>query len=936
MSDEINEKVLTIAQRQKRAMIMRRHEQKIERAREVAQHRMASEKNIKKRAYVQARQIIRKRFAGERGAEYEKLGPSEKMAIDRAIEKKTKLIKKLALRLIPKVRQAEQKRLHTFIKGAALQNQGQPEGHVTEDTLNALFAERVEEIEVTKAEKNKDKNAKKVTNNIIMYSKFGEEAEQESAVYKAISKKATKSGIDLDILGEVYDRGMEAWSEDTGVSQQQYAFARVNSYINQGKTYFNEDADLHENAWNQLGQKKPVGNTLPAPTRGSVPKHGRKFSEGDHVVPHTGPYAGQVHRVTSSRAGSVNIVRPNTPKYDSITVRAKHEHLSPATPEQTAKYRADREADRKRMFGEDANLQEMGGDQHYSDTKGAFSKGAKGTPITSDKMKKDTSKALNQMFQKAMKKEEVKIEEGRAPGTPSIKRYTRNDGTTALKSLNKWGKRKDWRDTEGGLAKAREHAGVDKVTEEVEQVDESWINSPIKWKEAVRAKHGDVTFKRKNQPGVLNKSDTHATNSDGKVVGVYQHHNKMGRVYEEVQQTNENFMDGKGPGKPGDSARHGLKGKSASELRKIRSSETTSPRKKQLAHWLLNMHHNEETELDEKRGLWDNIHAKRKRIKAGSGERMRKPGSKGAPTAQDFKDASESYVNEEERPDPKVKVEGTNCRNCVYWRKDLEKPVTKEELNPNGGLKAPNKEYIAMSKRIDLGTLPGKDSGVKVKGFCDHDMIKDWVTERMCCSQWDSDGMIRDYKGQSPVMKEEGESILPQTTSKGSKIRKKIEVVDRKPPHGEFTRQAEIKHKIIDEEGNSQPDPKKRLIGTNSLVKAYKKDTPGQSLDESFNIAYAAGIGQTFTAADLGMRVQGGFALHPSVIAEMERRAAEEVEEEVKTADVKAEVVPAHTKTIVDPKSGALKQVTVPGHVRRAKKNKTIIASGSVTDGQPQ
>lgn len=48
-----------------------------------------------------------------------------------------------------------------------------------------------------------------------------------------------------------------------------------------------------------------------------------------------------------------------------------------------------------------------------------------------------------------------------------------------------------------------------------------------------------------------------------------------------------------------------------------------------------------------KRGLWDNIHAKRKRIKAGSGERMRKPGSKGAPTAQDFKDASESVEIEE-------------------------------------------------------------------------------------------------------------------------------------------------------------------------------------------------------------------------------------------------------------------------------------------------
>ena len=33
-----------------------------------------------------------------------------------------------------------------------------------------------------------------------------------------------------------------------------------------------------------------------------------------------------------------------------------------------------------------------------------------------------------------------------------------------------------------------------------------------------------------------------------------------------------------------------------------------------------------------KPGLYANIHAKRKRIKAGSGEKMRKPGSKGAPT----------------------------------------------------------------------------------------------------------------------------------------------------------------------------------------------------------------------------------------------------------------------------------------------------------------
>jgi hypothetical protein len=36
-------------------------------------------------------------------------------------------------------------------------------------------------------------------------------------------------------------------------------------------------------------------------------------------------------------------------------------------------------------------------------------------------------------------------------------------------------------------------------------------------------------------------------------------------------------------------------------------------------------------------GLYSNIHAKKKRIAAGSGEKMRKPGTKGAPTAEAFK-----------------------------------------------------------------------------------------------------------------------------------------------------------------------------------------------------------------------------------------------------------------------------------------------------------
>jgi hypothetical protein len=43
---------------------------------------------------------------------------------------------------------------------------------------------------------------------------------------------------------------------------------------------------------------------------------------------------------------------------------------------------------------------------------------------------------------------------------------------------------------------------------------------------------------------------------------------------------------------------------------------------------------------ESKPGLYANINAKRERIAAGSGEKMRKPGEKGAPTAKAFKESA--------------------------------------------------------------------------------------------------------------------------------------------------------------------------------------------------------------------------------------------------------------------------------------------------------
>lgn len=46
--------------------------------------------------------------------------------------------------------------------------------------------------------------------------------------------------------------------------------------------------------------------------------------------------------------------------------------------------------------------------------------------------------------------------------------------------------------------------------------------------------------------------------------------------------------------------------------------------------------------MPNKPGLYANIAAKKQRIKSGSGERMRKPGTKGAPTAKSFKAAAKT------------------------------------------------------------------------------------------------------------------------------------------------------------------------------------------------------------------------------------------------------------------------------------------------------
>ena len=74
---------------------------------------------------------------------------------------------------------------------------------------------------------------------------YGEEFVMEEI--KGITNKAKKSGMPYSILKKVYDRGMAAWKggHRPGTTQQQWAFARVNSFITKSPgTWGKADSDL--------------------------------------------------------------------------------------------------------------------------------------------------------------------------------------------------------------------------------------------------------------------------------------------------------------------------------------------------------------------------------------------------------------------------------------------------------------------------------------------------------------------------------------------------------------------------------------------------------------------------------------------------------------------------------------------------------------------
>jgi len=127
-------------------------------------------------------------------------------------------------------------------------------------------------------------------------------------------------------------------------------------------------------------------------------------------------------------------------------------------------------------------------------------------------------------------------------------------------------------------------------------------------------------------------------------------------------------------------------------------------------------------DLNEKRGLWDNIWAKRRRIAHGSGEHMRKPGSKGAPTADALKKSqSEEYTGAEKvskNPnDASNRFVGTDSLTDTYkkmtpgYTNTVKRVVKEMTVRGVTGKLVPIKKEVSRGVNMKLHkTYPGKSS----------------------------------------------------------------------------------------------------------------------------------------------------------------------------------------------------------------------------------
>lgn len=468
-TDYLEERVVTLQQRRRRSLQMKRLQSKLRTARKISRLKMAGQTQLTRRAYRAAKQMLRRRFVGPVAVQYQDVSPSDKVMMDRRVDDKIKIMKSLVKRIMPRIRQAESSRLQ-----AARQHK----------KTNFVLSKAPIVSSVTYDEFNKLSDLVEATDN-------------SAKTLNALFNKSFKSGVPFNVIAEVYRRGVDEWQDEEKTAEQ-LGFERVNSFINGGKA-LEIDYDLVNENLRQWFQDKWVRMD----TKGNI--KGQCAREPGEGKPKCLPLAKARAMDKEDRATAVQRKRredPN-PERSGAAINVRTEEKDACYHKVKARYKVWPSA-------------YASGALSKCRKKGAANWGNASEETQIDEISKDTKM-----------------------------RY---------------------------IAKAAASTNEPKEGEKQSDYLERLHKRMSGIKKALSSTNPSQRFQK----------EEHGAGDEGT--------DKLVKKYKNDTPCQENFMDGKNPEDKGDMSRHGLKGKSILQLKKVRSSDSASPRAKQLAHWYINMH----------------------------------------------------------------------------------------------------------------------------------------------------------------------------------------------------------------------------------------------------------------------------------------------------------------------------------------------------------
>jgi len=498
---------------------------------------------------------------------------------------------------------------------------------------------------------------------------------------EGLKKKSEKSGIPYGILKQVYNRGMAAWrtGHRPGTTPQQWAFARVNSFLTGGKTRTTADKDLWAKASAarksrkeeldkedepqvkkiikklkgaskaHAGQakdlEKAVSEDVSEIARSMTPMRDR-FGSGKAVK------VGDTVKVKLNRKGREYIEKGKVTKIEKDSIIVKHDfsrtpsrvsmkNIVKESAVDATKARIDREKesdkrkhdrmlDTARTRDTQAKNRSEAEHSHEIEVDGYQTKNfhmcGSAQKVMPKLAGKEGAKALTQMQDIFYGLEKEIMKSGSASDEQKAK---------ARDMYNKI------------MAKAKKH-GLDGAIsgymkmhiDSIEKGKPKLGFGQTNLKESIDEKFESLFLEEPRVPRKAGQPAGSDKHSD-----LYTDENPKGTI-------------------------HGLKFATVQDaeksVKKIESSDRKHAHKIQAAIAMeqrarvagkkgaadvyrkyINKMKKKTKERQQDEGLWDNIRKKRERIKRGSGERMRKPGAKGAPTADQMRQAKGESVSEE-------------------------------------------------------------------------------------------------------------------------------------------------------------------------------------------------------------------------------------------------------------------------------------------------